>query len=71
MSYFVFFFVLDPHAWFPWTISKLICIWSKSRMISLIDSRVDKVDYYEICANIDIVATQALFVMEFLPCTVR
>ena len=40
-------------------------------MISPIDSRVDKVDYYEVCANIDILATQALFVMEFSPYTVK
>ena len=34
-------------------------------MISPIDLRVDKVDYNAVCANIDILATQALFVMEF------
>ena len=36
-------------------------------MINPIDSRVDKVDYYEVCANIDFLTTQALFVIEFLP----
>ena len=30
-------------------------------MVSPIDPRVDKVDYYEMCANIDILSTQALF----------
>ena len=40
-------------------------------MISPIDSSVDKVDYYEVCANIDILATQALFVMEFSSYTVK
>ena len=40
-------------------------------MISPMDSLVDKVDYYEVCANIDILAMQALFVMEFLPYTVK
>ena len=38
-------------------------------MISPIDSSVDKVDYYVVCANIDILAMQALFVMEFAPYT--
>ena len=28
---------------------------------------MDKVDFYEICANTDILATQSLFVMEFSP----
>ena len=45
----------------------LIRIWSKSRMINPIDSRVDKVDNYKVCANIDFLTTQALFVIEFLP----
>ena len=40
-------------------------------MISPIDSLVDKVDYYEVCANIDILATQTLFVMEFYPYKVK
>ena len=40
-------------------------------MISPIDSPVDKVDYYEIYANIDILATQALFVMKFTPYTLK
>ena len=40
-------------------------------MISPIDSPVDKVDYYEIYANIDILATQALFVMKFSPYTLK
>ena len=30
---------------------------------------MDKVDYYKIYANIDILATQALFVMKFSPYT--
>ena len=38
-------------------------------MISPIDSHMDKVDYNVVCANIDILATQALFVMEFSPYT--
>ena len=28
---------------------------------------MDKVEYYEICANINILAMQALFVMKFSP----
>ena len=36
-------------------------------MISPIDSPVDKVDYYEIYSNRDILAMQALFEMKFLP----
>ena len=40
-------------------------------MISPIDSRVDKVDYYKVYANIEILATQALFVVEFSPYTVK
>ena len=38
-------------------------------MISPIDSRMDKVDYYVVCTNINILALQALFVMEFSPYT--
>ena len=34
-----------------------------------IDSHMGKVDYYEVCINIHILAMQALFVMEFLPKT--
>ena len=34
-------------------------------MIGPIDSRVNKLNYHKACANIDILATQALFVMEF------
>ena len=37
-------------------------------MISPIDSPVDKVDYYEIYANIDILVTQAL---KYLPHTLK
>ena len=40
-------------------------------MISPIDPHVDKVDYYVVCANIDILSTQALFVMKFLPYAVK
>ena len=40
-------------------------------MISPIDSPVDNVDYYEIYANIDIVAMQALFVVKFSPYTLK
>ena len=36
-------------------------------MIIPIDSRVDKVDYYVVCANIDVLAAQGMFVMEFSP----
>ena len=36
-------------------------------MISPKDSLVDKMDYYDVCANIDILATQALFAMKFSP----
>ena len=39
--------------------------------ISPIDSLVGKVDYYEVCANIDIWATQALFAMKFSLYTVK
>ena len=39
-------------------------------MISPIDPP-DKVDYYEIYANIDILATQALFAMKRSPCTLK
>ena len=39
MSYFVPFIVHDPHTKLPWTTSKLICIRSKSCMISPIDPR--------------------------------
>ena len=39
--------------------------------ISPIDSPVDKVDCYEIYANIDILATQVLLVMKFLPHTLK
>ena len=34
-------------------------------MISLIDLPVDEVDYYVVGANIGILVTQALFVMDF------
>ena len=40
-------------------------------MFSPIDPRLDKVDYYEVCAGIDILAKQELFVMEFSPYTVK
>ena len=40
-------------------------------MISHIDSTVDKVDYYVVRENGDILATQALFVIEFSPYTVQ
>ena len=32
---------------------------------------VDKVDFYEIYANIDILATQVLFLINFLPYTLK
>ena len=32
---------------------------------------MDKVDYYEIYANIDILVTQALFVVKFSPYTLK
>ena len=35
------------------------------------DLPVDKVDYYMVCANIGILATQSLFVMEVSPYTVK
>ena len=40
-------------------------------MISPMDSLVDKVDYYKFYANIDILVTRALFVMEFFTYTVK
>ena len=40
-------------------------------MISPVDSPMDKVDYYEIYANINILATQALLVMKFSPNTLK
>ena len=40
-------------------------------MISPMDQPVNKVDYYIVCANISILATQSLFVMEFSPYTVK
>ena len=40
-------------------------------MISPVDSPMDKVDYYEIYANINILATQALLVMKFSPYTLK
>ena len=40
-------------------------------MISPTDFRVDKVNYYKVSTNMNILATQALFVMEFSPYTVK
>ena len=40
-------------------------------MISPIDSPVDKVDYYKIYANVDILVMQALFVMKFSQYTLK
>ena len=45
------------------TISKLILYSTKIRH----NTRVDEVDYHMVCPNIDILAMQALFVMEFSP----
>ena len=40
-------------------------------MISPMDLPEDKVDYHMVCVNIGILAKQPLFVMEFLPYTVK
>ena len=65
--YFVPFIDPDCHTYFLIIIFKVICNQSESCMISPMDSLVDKVDFYVICANVDIIATQALFLMELLP----
>ena len=59
------------HIQFPWAINKPIRIRPKPLMIIPIDPRVDKVEYDVVWANINILATQALFVMEFSPYTVK
>ena len=62
MFYFVLFIVLDPHTQFPWTISKLLHIWSKSQMINPFASYAhppivrDHANVHEIGSHIPVVA---------------
>ena len=59
---------MSVNAWYTgWFNKTFIEIWWQIFLYCPIDSYVDNVDYYEVCVNIDILAMQTLFVMEFSP----